>query len=75
MTLLRLLESVHGHLGVLTAVALVHPAILLRRGLPLSRGARWSVWLTTLLAVTHDHELLPRFDRVQDFADFRGASS
>ena len=29
----------------------------------------------TLLAVTHDHELLPRFDRVQDFADFRGAAS
>lgn len=25
----------------------------------------------TLLAVTHDHELLPRFDRVIDFADFR----
>ena len=26
----------------------------------------------TLLAVTHDHALLPRFDRVIDFADFRG---
>ena len=25
----------------------------------------------TLLAVTHDHELLPRFDRVVDFATFR----
>jgi ABC-type lipoprotein export system ATPase subunit len=25
----------------------------------------------TLLAVTHDHELLPRFDRVVDFSDFR----
>jgi len=25
----------------------------------------------TLLAVTHDHELLPRFDRTMDFADFR----
>ena len=25
----------------------------------------------TLVAVTHDHELLPRFDRVVDFADFR----
>jgi ABC-type lipoprotein export system ATPase subunit len=25
----------------------------------------------TLLAVTHDHELLPRFDRVADFEDFR----
>jgi len=27
----------------------------------------------TLLAVTHDHELLPRFDRVVDFADYRAA--
>lgn len=25
----------------------------------------------TVLAVTHDHELLPRFDRVVDFAQFR----
>jgi len=25
----------------------------------------------TLLAVTHDHELLPRFDRIVDFADFQ----
>jgi putative ABC transport system ATP-binding protein len=28
---------------------------------------------TSLLAVTHDHDLLPRFDRVVDFADFRVA--
>jgi len=27
----------------------------------------------SLLAVTHDHELLPRFDRVVDFHDFRRA--
>jgi len=26
---------------------------------------------TTLLAVTHDHELLERFDRIADFKDFR----
>jgi putative ABC transport system ATP-binding protein len=26
----------------------------------------------TLLAVTHDYELLPRFDRVVDFRDFQG---
>ena len=26
----------------------------------------------TLLAVTHDHELLKRFDRVVDFGDFKG---
>lgn len=45
--MLRLLESIHGHLGVLAVIALVHPAILLRRGAPLSRGVRLSVWLTT----------------------------
>lgn len=45
----RLLESAHGYLGVLAVVALLHPAILLRRGQPLSRGARWSVALTTLV--------------------------
>jgi putative ABC transport system ATP-binding protein len=28
----------------------------------------------TLLAVTHDHELLKRFDRVIDFTDFQGSS-
>jgi len=30
---------------------------------------------TTLLAVTHDHELLPRFDRVVDFADYRSPAT
>ena len=29
----------------------------------------------TLLAVTHDHELLPRFDRVMDFAEFRNETT
>ena len=48
---LRIAESVHGHLGVLAAVALMHPAILMRRGLPLSRGARLSVILTTLVTI------------------------
>ncbi len=47
--LLRLLESLHGHFGVLAAVALIHPAWLLRRGKPLSRGGRWSVGLTALV--------------------------
>ncbi|MEM1064415.1 MAG: ABC transporter ATP-binding protein [Pseudomonadota bacterium] len=28
----------------------------------------------SVIAVTHDHELLPRFDRVLDFADFRLAA-
>jgi putative ABC transport system ATP-binding protein len=30
---------------------------------------------TTLVAVTHDHELLPRFDRVIDFRDFTGGEA
>jgi len=28
----------------------------------------------TLLAVTHDHELLPHFDRIVDFSEFRSAA-
>ena len=51
MTVLRILESIHGHLGVLAAVALLHPAILLRNGRALSRGLWWSVVLTTGLVV------------------------
>ncbi|MBX3251220.1 MAG: hypothetical protein KF901_28845 [Myxococcales bacterium] len=46
MILWRVLESVHGLFGVLAVAALLHPAILLREGVPLSRGARWSVGLT-----------------------------
>ena len=46
---LRLFESMHGHLGVLAAVALLHPAILLWNGRPATRGVRWSIALTTLL--------------------------
>jgi predicted membrane-bound mannosyltransferase len=41
----RLLEHLHGHLGWLTVAALVHPAILLRRG----RRAPWSVGLACVL--------------------------
>ncbi len=51
MTALRIFETVHGHLAILAMIALVHPAILLRRGLPLSRGATWSVALTTAVTV------------------------
>lgn len=49
MTLVRLLESLHGHLGALAAVALLHPAILLWRGRPATRGVRWTIGLSTLL--------------------------
>ena len=38
--MMRLLESFHGHLGVLAMAALVHPALLLWKGTPLSRNAR-----------------------------------
>ncbi len=46
---LPLLEHLHGHLGVLAIALLFHPALLLWRGQPLSRGARWAVSFATLL--------------------------
>lgn len=49
--LFRVLESVHGHLGVLALAALIHPAILLRKGKPLSRRNRYAVIGSTLFAV------------------------
>lgn len=41
----RVLEALHGHAGVLAAIALLHPAILLRQGRALSRGRKWAVGL------------------------------
>jgi branched-subunit amino acid transport protein len=52
MLLTRVLEAVHGHVGVLAAAALLHPAILMRKGKTLSRGARYSIVLSTLFAVS-----------------------
>ena len=49
--LLRFLESIHGHLGVLALASLIHPAILLRKGLPLSFRSRLSVIAATTLTV------------------------
>lgn len=43
---LRLLERLHGHLGVLSVASLLHPAILLRRG---KRRAHLAVVSATLL--------------------------
>ncbi len=43
---LPLLEHLHGHLGVLAVALLFHPAILLWRGQPLSRGGRWAIYAT-----------------------------
>ncbi len=39
------------HVGVLAAVALLHPAILMRRGQQISRGMRWSIALSTGFAI------------------------
>ena len=51
MTILRILESVHGHLGILASVALLHPAILLFRGRPLTRAMRWAIGLSSSLVI------------------------
>lgn len=51
MTVLRLLESVHGHFGVLAVAILVHPALLLRKGHALSRRARFAVGACALFAL------------------------
>lgn len=48
---LPLLEHLHGHLGVLAVALLFHPAILLWRGQPLSRGGRWAVSATLAMVV------------------------
>jgi hypothetical protein len=42
----RLEEHLHGHLGWLAAIALVHPAIVLRRP---KRKAHWAVGLATAM--------------------------
>ena len=47
MMYMRVLQSIHGHLGMLAAAALIHPAIVLRRGKPLSYRGRWAVSLST----------------------------
>ncbi|UJR82443.1 hypothetical protein [Sandaracinus amylolyticus] len=44
----RLLESVHGHVGVLALALLIHPAVRLWRGAPLARGSRWAIALSAI---------------------------
>ena len=51
MTWLRWAAALHGYLGVLAVAALLHPAIVLRRGRVLSRSNRWSVVASTALVV------------------------
>jgi hypothetical protein len=46
LDLVALARTTHGHLGLLAAVALLHPALTLRPG-PLRRGTRWSAGLAT----------------------------
>jgi len=48
MMLERMFQAVHGHLGLLAGAALVHPALILRRGKPLSRRNRWAIALAAL---------------------------
>lgn len=45
----QLARTLHGHLGLLAAVALLHPALLLPDAAPLRRGTRWSTALATAL--------------------------
>lgn len=42
-------RTIHGHLGLLSAIALLHPAITLTGGAPLRRSTRTSVILATTL--------------------------
>jgi hypothetical protein len=49
--LLRVVQASHGYLAALAIVGLIHPAILLRKGLPLSRGHVWALALSTLVTV------------------------
>ncbi len=44
-----LARTLHGHLGLLAAIALLHPAITLGPGRALRPGTRWSVGLATAL--------------------------
>jgi hypothetical protein len=49
----ELARTLHGHAGLLAAVALLHPALTLRDDAAMRRGTRWSVALATgLLTVT-----------------------
>ena len=63
---IRLLQSIHGHLGMLAAAALLHPAIVLRKGRPLGYRNRWSVSLATLFTV------LAYSAGIAIYADYRG---
>ena len=46
--LVTLARTLHGHVGLLAAIALLHPALTLRPG-PLRPGTKWSVVLAAAL--------------------------
>ncbi len=62
---IRVLQSIHGHLGMLAAAALLHPAIVLRRGRPLGYRGRWAVSLSTAFT------LLAYSAGIAIYADYR----
>jgi len=51
MMLWRWLVAVHGYLGVLAAAALLHPALSLRTGKPLSRRGHYAMLAATFLTI------------------------
>lgn len=52
MTGWRILEALHGHAAALAAAALVHPALLLRKGAPMSSRTKLAVGLTVAMVVS-----------------------
>lgn len=48
---MTLLEAIHGHVGVLAMAALLHPALLLWSGKPLSRNGRLALIASVLLVL------------------------
>lgn len=48
---LRVLQATHGYVAALAIVGLIHPAILLRKGLPVSRAGMWALALSTFVTV------------------------
>lgn len=46
---MELARTLHGHIGLLAAMSLVHPAVSLRDDGAMRKGTRWSVILATAL--------------------------
>jgi hypothetical protein len=51
MMLLRWVVAVHGYLGVLAAASMLHPALSLRSGKPLSRRGHYAMLAATFLTL------------------------